>query len=638
MRRKITVVGAGNVGATTAQRLAERDYADVVLVDIVEGMPQGKALDLNQAGPVVGYEPNIVGTNGYDETSGSDIVVITSGLPRKPGMSRDDLLAANREIVGGVTKEVAERSPDSIIICVTNPLDAMCHVTLDVSGLSAPARGRHGGHPRLRALSHLPRVGARRLGARRDRLRARRPRRHDGPDRRATRTSPAFPSRRRSTPTRLEEIVQRTRDGGAEVVKLLKSGSAYYAPAAAVAEMVDSIVLDQKRVLPCAAYCDGEYGIDGLFVGVPVKLGKDGVEEIIEIELSDAGAGGPAALGRRGARARRRDGGARAELTRPSACRRRAPPAGGRAATLLARALRRRRGRAASSTGRALRRVAGRRRAGRRSDGAGRRRAARRGRADSLRVVANFAVGYDNIDLEACRERGVVVTNTPDVLTNATAELAVALMLAAARRLGEAERMVRARRLDAAGSPAQLLGRELAGQHGRDRRPRADRHARRGAAARASASRLLYTLAHRQPELEARLGARVHGSSTTCSREADVVTLHVPLDPETRHLIDARALERFKPGAILVNTARGGLVDTDALVAALRDRAAWPLPGSTSTRTSRRCRPSCSSSRTSCSLPTSARRPRTARDGMARLVAENVIAVLEGRAPLTPVS
>ena len=133
MRRKITVVGAGNVGATTAQRLAERDYADVVLVDIVEGMPQGKALDLNQAGPVVGYEPNIVGTNGYEETSGSDIVVITSGLPRKPGMSRDDLLAANRDIVGAVTREVSERSPDSIIICVTNPLDAMCHVTLDVS-------------------------------------------------------------------------------------------------------------------------------------------------------------------------------------------------------------------------------------------------------------------------------------------------------------------------------------------------------------------------------------------------------------------------------------------------------------------------------------------------------------------------
>ena len=183
MRRKITVVGAGNVGATTAQRLAERDYADVVLVDIVEGMPQGKALDLNQAGPVVGYEPNIVGTNGYEETSGSDIVVITSGLPRKPGMSRDDLLAANRDIVGGVTREVADRSPDSIIICVTNPLDAMCHVTTGRIRVSAPAGRRDGGHPRLGALSHLPRVGAGCLRARRDRFRAGRPRRHDGPDR-----------------------------------------------------------------------------------------------------------------------------------------------------------------------------------------------------------------------------------------------------------------------------------------------------------------------------------------------------------------------------------------------------------------------------------------------------------------------
>src|SRR2546423_1798085 len=186
MRRKITVVGAGNVGATTAQRLAERDYADIVLVDIVEGMPQGKALDLNQSGPVVGYEPNVVGTNGYDETSGSDIVVITSGFPRQPGMSRDDLLAKHKEIGG------------------------------------------------------------------------------------------------------LEEIVQRTRGGGAEVVKLLQKGSAFYAPAAAAAEMVDSIVFDQKRVLPCAALCQGEFGIDGLFVGVPIRLGAEGVEEIVEIELDDA--------------------------------------------------------------------------------------------------------------------------------------------------------------------------------------------------------------------------------------------------------------------------------------------------------------------------------------------------------------
>jgi len=286
MRRKITVVGAGNVGATTAQRLAERDYADVVLVDIVEGMPQGKALDLNQAGPVVGYEPKVTGTNGYEETSGSDIVVITSGLPRKPGMSRDDLLAANREIVSGVTREVADRSPDSIVICVTNPLDAMCHVALDTSEF-----------PRQRVVGMAGILDSARfrtflawelgvsvrdvtgfvLGGHGDTM---------VPITSYTNVA-GVPVSQKIDAGRLEEIVQRTRDGGAEVVKLLKSGSAYYAPSAAVVEMIDAIVHDQKRVLPCAALCQGEYGIDGLFVGVPVKLGKDGVEEIIEIELAD---------------------------------------------------------------------------------------------------------------------------------------------------------------------------------------------------------------------------------------------------------------------------------------------------------------------------------------------------------------
>ena len=286
MRRKITVVGAGNVGATTAQRLAERDYADVVLVDIVEGMPQGKALDLNQAGPVVGYEPKIVGTNGYEETSGSDIVVITSGLPRKPGMSRDDLLAANREIVAGVTREVADRSPDSIIICVTNPLDAMCHVALDTSEFPRQrVMGMAGILDSARFRTFLAwelGVSARDvtgfvLGGHGDTM---------VPIVSYTNVA-GVPVSQKIPADRLEQIVQRTRDGGAEVVKLLKSGSAFYAPAAAVAEMIDSIVHDQKRVLPCAALCQGEYGIDGLFVGVPVKLGKDGVEEIIEIELSD---------------------------------------------------------------------------------------------------------------------------------------------------------------------------------------------------------------------------------------------------------------------------------------------------------------------------------------------------------------
>ena len=286
MRRKITVVGGGNVGATTAQRLAERDYADVVLVDIVEGMPQGKALDLNQSGPVVGYEPNLVGTNGYEETSGSDIVVITSGFPRQPGMSRDDLLAKNKEIVGGVAAEVKDRSPDAIVIVVTNPLDAMCHVAFDttqfprqrvigMAGILDSARFRTflawelgvsvrdvtgfvlGGH----GDTMVPVVSYSNVAG--------------------------VPIRQKIADDRLEEIVQRTRDGGAEVVKLLQKGSAFYAPAAATAEMVDAIVLDQKRVLPCAALCQGEFDIDGLFVGVPVRLGAEGVEEIVEIELED---------------------------------------------------------------------------------------------------------------------------------------------------------------------------------------------------------------------------------------------------------------------------------------------------------------------------------------------------------------
>ncbi|MBX5469737.1 MAG: malate dehydrogenase [Thermoleophilaceae bacterium] len=287
MRRKITVVGAGNVGATTAQRLAERDYANVVLVDIVEGMPQGKALDLNEAGPVVGYEPNVVGTNGYEETAGSDIVVITSGFPRQPGMSRDDLLGKNKEIVGGVAREVAERSPDAIIIVVTNPLDAMCHVAADVSGF-----------PRQRVIGMAGILDSARfrtflawelgvsvrdvtgfvLGGHGDTM---------VPVVSYTNVA-GVPVRQKISEERLEEIVQRTRDGGAEVVKLLQKGSAFYAPSAAVVEMVDAIVLDQKRVLPCAALCQGEYGIDGLFVGVPVRLGAAGIEEIVEIDLEDA--------------------------------------------------------------------------------------------------------------------------------------------------------------------------------------------------------------------------------------------------------------------------------------------------------------------------------------------------------------
>jgi malate dehydrogenase len=285
-RTKVTVVGAGNVGATCAQRLAERDYADVVLVDIVEGLPQGKALDMNQSGPVVGYEPNLIGTNDYEDTAGSDIFIITSGLARQPGMSRDDLLAKNKEIVGSVAGEAAERSPDAVLIIVTNPLDAMCHVAYDatkfprqrvfgMAGVLDSARFRTflawelgvsvrdvtgfvlGGHgdTMVPVVSYTNVAGV--------------------------------PVRQMVSDQRLEEIVQRTRDGGAEVVKLLEKGSAFYAPAAGVAEMVDSVVFDQKRVLPCAALCEGEYGIDGLFVGVPVRLGAEGVEQIVEIELTD---------------------------------------------------------------------------------------------------------------------------------------------------------------------------------------------------------------------------------------------------------------------------------------------------------------------------------------------------------------
>jgi malate dehydrogenase len=258
----------------------------VVLVDIVEGLPQGKALDLNQSGPVVGYEAHVTGTNGYDETAGSDIVVITSGSPRKPGMSRDDLLEINKSIVADVSQQVKDRSPDAIVIVVTNPLDAMCHVALDVTQF-----------PRQRVIGMAGVLDSARfrtflawelgvsvrdvtgfvLGGHGDTM---------VPVVSYTNVA-GVPVTQKIASDRLEAIVQRTRDGGAEVGKLLQKGSAFYAPSAGVAEMVDSIVLDQKRVLPCAALCQGEYGVDDLFVGVPVKLGAAGIEEIIEIDLSD---------------------------------------------------------------------------------------------------------------------------------------------------------------------------------------------------------------------------------------------------------------------------------------------------------------------------------------------------------------
>ena len=281
MRSKVTVVGAGNVGATAAQRIFDGGYADIVLVDIVEGLPQGKALDMLESGSGA----NVVGTNGYEETAGSDVVVITSGIARKPGMSRDDLLLTNMNIVTSVVQEVAERSPDSVLMLVTNPLDAMAQRVFQVSGfpknrvvgqagildtarfrtflslelgvsvdsITAWVLGGHGD-------TMVPVVGSTNVGGR--------------------------PVSELIDPERLAEIVKRTQDGGAEIVGLLKTGSAYYAPSAAVVQMVEAVLLDKKEILPCTTYLEGEYGIDGLFVGVPVKLGAGGVEQVIQFDLT----------------------------------------------------------------------------------------------------------------------------------------------------------------------------------------------------------------------------------------------------------------------------------------------------------------------------------------------------------------
>ncbi|CAN2044911.1 Malate dehydrogenase [Candidatus Magnetomoraceae bacterium gMMP-1] len=286
MDKKVTVVGAGFVGATAAQRVAEKELADVVLVDIIEGVPQGKGLDLAEAAPIEGYNSLITGTNGYDETEGSDVVIITAGIPRKPGMSRDDLLSTNAGIMKKVVDEIVKRSPDSILIIVSNPLDAMCHVAYDVSGfpknrvigmagildsarfrafismeLNVSVENTHafvlGGHgdtmvplPRYSTVAGIP----------------------------ITELIPA---------DRVEALVDRTRNGGAEIVGLLKTGSAFYAPSAAAVEMAEAILKDSKKILPCAACLSGEYGYNDLFIGVPVKLGAKGIEEIIEIKLSD---------------------------------------------------------------------------------------------------------------------------------------------------------------------------------------------------------------------------------------------------------------------------------------------------------------------------------------------------------------
>ena len=285
MDKKVTVVGAGNVGATTAQRLAEKELCDVVLIDVAEGLPQGKGLDLREAAPIEKHDAAIEGSNGYEASAGSDIVIITAGIPRKPGMSRDDLLKTNTDIMTSVAAEAAKHSPESILIIVSNPLDAMCHVAMETSGfpkhrvmgmagvldsarfrtfiameLNVSVENTHafvlGGHGDT--MVPLPRFS----------------------------TVAGIPITELLSGERIEALVDRTRKGGGEIVSLLKTGSAFYAPASAAAEMAEAILKDKKKILPCAAYLEGEYGISDIFMGVPVKLGTRGIEDIIEIELT----------------------------------------------------------------------------------------------------------------------------------------------------------------------------------------------------------------------------------------------------------------------------------------------------------------------------------------------------------------
>jgi malate dehydrogenase len=285
MDKKVTVVGAGNVGATAAQRLAEKELCDVVLIDIIEGVPQGKALDLAEAAPIEKHDARLTGTNEYDVSAESDIVIITAGIPRKPGMSRDDLLKTNANIMKDVTRKIVRHSPEAVLIIVSNPLDAMCHVAYEASGfpknrvlgmagvldsarfrtfiameLDVSVENTHafvlGGHGDT--MVPLPRYS----------------------------TVAGIPITELMPKERIDALVERTATGGAEIVSLLKTGSAYYAPASAAVEMAESILKDKKKILPCAVYLEGEYGINDLFIGVPVKLGAGGVEEIIQISLT----------------------------------------------------------------------------------------------------------------------------------------------------------------------------------------------------------------------------------------------------------------------------------------------------------------------------------------------------------------
>ena len=287
MRKKVTVVGAGNVGATTAQRIFDKGYADVVLVDIVEGLPQGKALDMLESGPISGSDSQITGTNTYEETTDSDVVVVTSGIARKPGMSRDDLLLTNMNIISSVISETSKFSPDSIHVIVTNPLDAMAQRSLEISGFpSERVVGMAGILDTARYRTFLAQelnvsvnsVSAYVLGGHGDTM----------VPVIGTTSVAGTPITDLIEKDRLEEIVQRARDGGAEIIGHLKTGSAFYAPSASIVQMVESILFDKKEILPCTAYLQGQYGINDLYVGVPVKLGAAGVEEIIELNLSDS--------------------------------------------------------------------------------------------------------------------------------------------------------------------------------------------------------------------------------------------------------------------------------------------------------------------------------------------------------------
>ena len=285
MDKKVTVVGAGNVGATAAQRLAEKELCDVVLIDIIEGSPQGKALDLMEAAPIEKHDAKLIGANQYDASAGSDIVIITAGIPRKPGMSRDDLISTNMKIMKEVVTQIVKKSPGTILIIVSNPLDAMCHVALTASGF-----------PRERVIGMAGVLDSARfrtfiamelnvsventtafvLGGHGDTM---------VPLPRYS-TVAGIPITELIPKDRIKTLVERTANGGAEIVSLLKTGSAYYAPASSAVEMAESILKDKKKILPCAAYLQGEYGINDLFIGVPVKLGSDGVEQIIEIKLT----------------------------------------------------------------------------------------------------------------------------------------------------------------------------------------------------------------------------------------------------------------------------------------------------------------------------------------------------------------